>query len=75
MRLRNAFAAAALAAFAAAPAARAGGCPAGASVCYTYDSYGRIITVTYANGTTLTYTYDNTDNTVTKTVTCSANGC
>lgn len=32
---------------------------ASGSATYTYDSRGRLQTVTYGNGTTITYTYDN----------------
>ncbi len=45
------------------------------SAAYTYDSHGRIATVTYANGTVTTYTYDAAGNRLSVATTCSANGC
>jgi hypothetical protein len=45
------------------------------SVTYTYDSYGRVQTVLYTNGTKIIYNYDNADNRVTQTVTCTASPC
>ena len=38
-------------------------------VIYTYDALGRVITATYGNGTTTTYTYDPTDNRTAQTTT------
>jgi YD repeat-containing protein len=34
---------------------------------YTYDSVGRVLTVTYPNGATISYTYDRAGNRVTET--------
>jgi YD repeat-containing protein len=45
------------------------------SATYTYDNHGRIQTVTYANGTTITYAYDSAGNRTTVTTTCSSSGC
>jgi len=45
------------------------------SATYTYDSHGRIQTVTYANGTTITYAYDAAGTRTTVTTTCSSSGC
>jgi YD repeat-containing protein len=45
------------------------------SVSYTYDAFGRVQTIVYANGTTITYSYDNADNRSTQTVTCGTSGC
>ncbi|WP_398467565.1 RHS repeat domain-containing protein [Tardiphaga sp.] len=35
---------------------------ANASISYTYDQRGRLASVTYVNGTTITYSYDNAGN-------------
>ncbi len=35
---------------------------------FTYDSFGNVLTVTDANGNTITYTYDSTNTFVTKVV-------
>jgi YD repeat-containing protein len=45
------------------------------SATYTYDSLGRLVTTAYANGTTITYTYDAGDNRANVTVTCGSSGC
>ncbi|CAM9799571.1 unnamed protein product, partial [Phaeothamnion confervicola] len=33
-----------------------------ATISYTYDALGRVISASYPNGATVTYTYDNADN-------------
>ena len=38
-------------------------------VIYTYDALGRVVTATYADGTTTTYSYDPTDNRTAQTTT------
>ena len=38
------------------------------SVDYVYDNLGRLIAINYDNGTTITYSYDNTGNRITRTV-------
>ncbi len=45
------------------------------SATYGYDSNGRIHTITYANGTVTTYTYDKAGNRQTVVTTCSGSGC
>lgn len=45
------------------------------SAAYTYDQNGRLWTVTYANGTTITYTYDTAGNRQQVVVSCSSGGC
>ena len=45
------------------------------SASYNYDDHGRISTVTYANGTVITYTYDTAGNRLTVVTTCSGSGC
>ena len=42
---------------------------------YTYDSQGRIKTVTFANGTVITYNYDNMGNRTSVVTTCGGGGC
>lgn len=48
---------------------------ASASATYGYDALGRLVTVTYNNGTVITYTYDTAGNRIKQTVTCPASGC
>jgi len=48
---------------------------AGNTVTYTYDALGRLIKLTFDNGTTQTYTYDAAGNRLTDTATCSSGGC
>jgi YD repeat-containing protein len=48
---------------------------ASGSATYVYDSRGRLGTVTYGNGTTIMYTYDNAGNRTNVTVTCGGGGC
>jgi YD repeat-containing protein len=45
------------------------------SVSYTYYPDGRLETVKYANGTTITYTYDNAGNRQQVVTQCSQSGC
>jgi YD repeat-containing protein len=45
------------------------------SAAYSYDALGRLIAVTYANGTTTTYSYDGAGNRTQVTVTCGGGGC
>jgi YD repeat-containing protein len=45
------------------------------SATYVYDLRGRLVTVTYVNGTTITYTYDVDGNRTVQSVVCSAGGC
>ena len=47
----------------------ASGAQAQSFVIYTYDALGRVITATYADGTTTTYSYDPTDNRTAQTTT------
>lgn len=42
---------------------------------YSYDALGRLTEVTYANGTTVVYSYDAAGNRSSQVVTCSAGGC
>jgi len=42
---------------------------------YTYDLLSRLTQVTYDNGTTIVYAYDNAGNRTTVTVTCGTGGC
>jgi len=35
---------------------------------YVYDNLGRLIAINYDDGTTITYSYDNTGNRITRTV-------
>lgn len=41
------------------------------SATYGYDAQGRLKTITYANGTTITYTYDSEGNRTVEQVTCA----
>ncbi len=42
---------------------------------YMYDALGRITKITFNNGTTVVYSYDNNGNRTTVVVTCSSSGC
>ncbi len=42
--------------------------PLSAAVTYTYDAAGRLITVTYTNGSTISYTYDKAGNVLSRSV-------
>jgi YD repeat-containing protein len=42
---------------------------------YSYDALGRLVQVTYNNGTTIAYTYDTAGNRVSVVVTCGTGGC
>ncbi|NJL71784.1 MAG: RHS repeat protein [Candidatus Competibacteraceae bacterium] len=42
---------------------------------YTYDSLGRLKTVTFANGTVITYNYDAVGNRTSVVTSCSGGGC
>jgi YD repeat-containing protein len=44
-------------------------------ITYTYDALGRLITLTYDNGTKITYAYDAAGNRTTQGVTCGTGGC
>jgi YD repeat-containing protein len=45
------------------------------SVTYTYDALGRLIQVTYANGTTIIYNYDAAGNRKSVVIHCASGGC
>jgi len=45
------------------------------SATYTYDGVGRLKTVTFANGTVVTYNYDAMGNRTSVVTTCSMGGC
>ncbi len=45
------------------------------SATYTYDSMGRLKTVTFANGTVITYSYDAAGNRTSVVTSCSGTGC
>ena len=45
------------------------------SASYAYDSLGRLIRVTYANGTYITYNYDPMGNRSSVVITCGTDGC
>lgn len=49
--------------------------PAQAATTYAYDALGRVISITYDNGTVVTYTYDAAGNRTSVVATCSAGGC
>ena len=52
------------------------GVPCHASgITYTYDALGRVITLTYDNGTKITYAYDAAGNRTTQGVVCGTGGC
>lgn len=42
---------------------------------YTYDSVGRLKTVTFDNGTVITYNYDDMGNRTSAVTTCGGGGC
>ena len=42
---------------------------------YQYDARGQLTSITYSNGTVITYTYDNAGNRTGETVSCSGSGC
>ena len=44
-------------------------------IAYTYDALGRLITLTYDNGTKITYAYDAAGNRTTQGVVCGTGGC
>ena len=44
-------------------------------ITYTYDALGRVITLTYDNGTQITYAYDAAGNRTTQGVVCGTGGC
>ena len=69
MNIRTSFVTlAVLSAFAAVPSHASG-------ITYTYDALGRVITLTYDNGTQITYAYDAAGNRTTQGVTCGSGGC
>lgn len=45
------------------------------SATYTYDLLGRLKTITFANGTVITYNYDASGNRTSVVVVCSGGGC
>lgn len=45
------------------------------SATYTYDTLGRLKTVTFANGTVITYNYDACGNRTSVVVACGGSGC
>ncbi len=45
------------------------------SITYEYDSRGRLKKITYLNGTTIQYNYDNAGNRTSVVTTCSGTGC
>ena len=45
------------------------------SVSYFYDLRGQLQSVTYANGTTITYVYDVAGNRLSQTVSCPGQSC
>ena len=46
-----------------------------ANATYTYDLLSRLTQITYDNGTTIVYAYDNAGNRTTVSVTCGTGGC
>jgi len=50
--------------------------PAAASgVSYLYDALGRLVQITYENGTTIAFSYDATGNRTSRTITCPGGPC
>ncbi|CAN5177560.1 hypothetical protein BH10CYA1_BH10CYA1_62870 [soil metagenome] len=45
------------------------------SATYEYDDNGRLVSVTYANGTVIVYNYDSAGNRTSVVVTCGPGGC
>lgn len=45
------------------------------SAIYTYDNLGRLKTVTFANGTVITYNYDAVGNRTSVVTVCGGGGC
>lgn len=45
------------------------------SMTYTYDAQGRLKTVTYQNGTVITYSYDIEGNRTSVVIACGVSGC
>lgn len=45
------------------------------SAAYTYDDAGRLKTVTFNNGTVITFYYDDTGNRTSVVTSCSGGGC
>jgi YD repeat-containing protein len=45
------------------------------SATITYDNLGRIKTITYANGTVVTYSYDSTGNRTSVVTSCPSGTC
>jgi YD repeat-containing protein len=45
------------------------------STAYSYDALGRLTGVTYANGTTIIFSYDANGNRVSVVTTCGPDGC
>lgn len=45
------------------------------SAIYTYDSLGRLKTVTFANATVITYNYDAMGNRTSVVTSCGGGGC
>lgn len=54
-------------------AVKADGCAK--AICYTYDAIGRLSVVTYNDGTTITYSYDNAGNRTSVKVCSPTAGC
>lgn len=45
------------------------------SAIYTYDNLGRLKTITFANGTVITYNYDAAGNRTSVVTACGTSGC
>ncbi len=45
------------------------------SATYTYDSLNRLKTITFANGTLITFNYDSAGNRTSVVTACSGGGC